>query len=209
MIDTTTFMLFTAAAWAMIILPGPDLLYVLTRGVSGGRRAGIISGLGVGGGEVIHTLLAIAGLAALLAASLTAFLLLKYVGAAYLIYLGLKTIRDKQALSLSSVGAPTSLRAVFWQGVLTNVLNPKAVLFYVAFLPQFVDPAHGQAHMQILMLGLLFAIYDVVFLCGLAYLTGYVHTWLSRNPRAIHWLRWATGGILISLGLRLAVAQRS
>lgn len=93
--------------------------------------------------------------------------------------------------------------------MLTNLLNPKAVLFYVAFLPQFVDPLHGNAHLQIVSLGLLFALSDILFLCVLAYVTGYFHTWLTRQPRFMTRLRWICGSILIGLGIRLAVTERA
>lgn len=209
MIDTTTLLLFLAAAWAMILAPGPDILYVLTRGIAGGRRAGIVSGLGVGSGEVLHTLLVVLGLAAVLSASLTAFLIIKYLGAVYLLYLGVKTIRDKQVFALATQHRPQSLTSVYWQGMLTNLLNPKAILFYVAFLPQFVNPAHGNAHLQIVILGLLFALSDILFLGLLAYVTDHLHTRLTRQPRFMTRLRWITGSILIGLGIRLAVTERA
>jgi len=193
----------------MILVPGPDILYVLTRGMVGGRRAGIVSALGVGTGEVLHTLLVASGLAAILATSLTMFLIIKYLGAVYLLHLGIKTIRDQHALALPRTSAPTPLTYVYRQGVLTNLLNPKAVLFYVAFLPQFVDPLHGNAHLQIVSLGLLFALSDILFLCVLAYVTGHFHTWLTRQPRFMTRLRWICGSILIGLGIRLAVTERA
>jgi threonine/homoserine/homoserine lactone efflux protein len=209
MIDTPTLLLFLAAAWAMILVPGPDILYVLACAVGGGRRAGIISGLGGGCGEFIHTVLALGGLAAILAASLTAFLIIKYLGAAYLLYLGVKTIRDKNLVALPGIVASTPARVVFWRGVLTNLLNPKAVLFFVAFLPQFVDPTRGHAHLQIVTLGLLFALSDRLFLSVLAYCTGYLHIWLTRKPKVVTHLRWGTGSILIGLGIRLAITERA
>lgn len=209
MIDMPTVLLFLAAAWAMILVPGPDILYVFARGVSGGRRAGVVSGLGVGTGEVVHTLLAVGGLGAILAASLKAFLIIKYLGAIYLLYLGIRTIYDKQALTLSPLHTPPRLDHIFWQGVLTNLLNPKAVLFFVAFLPQFVNPARGHAHLQIVILGVLFALSDLLFLSILAYSTSFLHTWLTRKPRFAARLRWVTGSILVGLGIRLAVTERT
>jgi len=209
MIDTSTLRLFLAAAWAMILVPGPDILYVLTRGMGGGRRAGLVSGLGVGTGEVVHTLLVVGGLAAILASSVTVFLIVKSFGAVYLVYLGIQTIRDQHALALPTPSAPPPLTHVYWQGVLTNLLNPKAVLFYVAFLPQFVDPGNGNAHLQLVILGLLFALSDILFLCVLACVTGYCHTWLTRQPRFMTRLRWICGSMLIGLGIRLAVTERA
>lgn len=208
MIDPTTLLLFLAAAWAMILTPGPDILYVLTRGVAGGRRAGFVSGLGVGSGEVLHTVLVVFGLAAVLSASLTAFLIIKYLGTLYLLYLGVKTLRDKQAFALAASQRPQSLTSVYWQGLLTNLLNPKAVLFYVAFLPQFVNPEHGSPQVQIVAFGLLFAFSDILFLSLLAYTTDHLHRWFTRQPRFMAQLRWITGSILIGLGIRLAVMKR-
>ena len=125
MIDVRTFLLFLAAAIAVIVAPGPDILYVLSRGISGGRRVGTVSALGIAFGEVLHTLLAVLGLAALLQASMAAFLVVKYLGAAYLVYLGVRTImgNDDVALQRYSIASPWT---VFRQGVLTNLFNPKA-----------------------------------------------------------------------------------
>lgn len=208
MIDTPTLLLFLAAAWAIILLPGPDILYVLSRSLGNGRWAGIISALGIGFGECVQTLLAVAGLAAILRASVTAFLVVKVLGAVYLIYLGIKTIRDKHAIAFSGTLDPVGHRTVFWQGTLTNLFNPKAELFFVAFLPQFVNPLHGHAHLQIMILGFLFAISDILFLSLLAHSAGYLHTWLGRHPKALAYMRWGSGCILIGLGARLAITER-
>ncbi len=208
MIDLPTLLLYLAASWALILIPGPDILYVLARGLGNGRRTGVISALGIGFGECIQTMLAVAGLAAILATSLTAFVVIKYLGAAYLVYLGIKTFRDKNAIALPGAVASTPRGIVFWQGVLTNLFNPKAEIFFVAFLPQFVNPTHGHAHLQILIFGLLFALSDILFLCTLAYYTGSVHTWLNRHPKSMTHLRWGTGSILIGLGIRLALTER-
>ena len=208
MIATPTLLLFLAAAWALILIPGPDILYVMTRGIVGGRRAGIVSALAVGSGEVLHTLMVAAGLAGILVKSLTTFLIIKYLGAAYLLHLGIQMIRDKHALSLLTTSVSAPLAHVYRQGVLTNLLNPKAVLFYVAFLPQFVDPVQGNARLQVVFLGLLFALSDILFLLILARATSYVHRWLTRQPLFMTRLRRICGSILIGLGIRLAVTER-
>src|SRR5688572_33435592 len=129
MFDRTTLLLFLTATWTIIVVPGPDILYVLARSVGNGRRAGVISGLGIGSGDVIHTVLAMFGLAPILATSLTVFYIIKYMGAFYLIYLGIKTLYDKNPLALPGVVAPMPRGGIFWQGVLTNLLNSQAVLF--------------------------------------------------------------------------------
>lgn len=208
MIDLRTFLLFLAAAIAVIVAPGPDILYVLSRGISGGRRVGTVSALGIAFGEVLHTLLAVLGLAALLQASTAAFLVVKYLGATYLVYLGVRTIlgNDDVALRRYSLASPWT---VFRQGVLTNLFNPKAVLFYVTFLPQFVNPSHGHAQAQLVVLGLAFAALDVIFLTALAYSAGFVGGWLTRDPRTARRVKHATGTLLVGLGVRLAFVERS
>jgi len=144
MIDSRMYAVFVVAALAVIAAPGPDIFYVLARAVSGGKRIGSISALGIASGEVLHTILAVFGLAALLQASTSAFLIVKYIGAVYMVYLGARAIRERNDITLESLG-PASDWKVFRQGVLTNLFNPKAVLFYVTFLPQFVNPLRGHA----------------------------------------------------------------
>ncbi len=155
MFDTTSFALFFVASWALILTPGPDMVYVLTRGMAHGRRAGLISALGVTVGILVHTLLAAFGLAVILQTSLVAFLLVKYVGAAYLIYLGVKALKDTGSLVLQTDHPALRVRVLFWQGVLSNVTNPKVALFFLAFLPQFVRREAGLVPLQMLMYGLL------------------------------------------------------
>ncbi len=138
MIDLPTLLLFLAASWALILIPGPDILYVFARSLGYGRRVGIIAALGIGFGECVQTMLAVLGLATILATSMTAFLIIKYLGAAYLVYLGIKTLRDKNATALPGAFTSKSPVRTFSQGVLTNLFNPKAELFFVAFLPQKV-----------------------------------------------------------------------
>lgn len=208
MIDLRTYALFIVAALAVIAAPGPDILYVLSRGISGGKRSGSISALAIASGEVLHTILAVLGLAALLQASIAAFLIVKYLGALYLVYLGIRAIRERNHVALERLGAASDWR-VFQQGVLTNLFNPKAILFYVTFLPQFVNPARGHAQVQLVLLGLTFAILDVIFLNALAYCAGHVNAWLSRKPENARRVRIAAGSLLVGLGVRLAFAEKN
>jgi threonine/homoserine/homoserine lactone efflux protein len=157
MFDLPSLTLFFAASWVLILTPGPDTLYVLTRAIAQGKQAGVISALGVTLGIVIHTLAAAFGLALVLQTSALAFLIVKYVGALYLLYLGIKTLRDQSSLTLSSEHKPRELRVLFGEGVLSNVTNPKVVLFFLAFLLQFVHPENGQLSVQMIVLGLIFA----------------------------------------------------
>jgi threonine/homoserine/homoserine lactone efflux protein len=207
MIDSRTHILFLVAALAVIAAPGPDILYVLSRGISGGKRIGSISALGIASGEVLHTVLAVLGLAALLQASAAAFLLVKYVGALYLVYLGMQVIRERNHAALQSF-SDIGGWSVFRQGVLTNLFNPKAIIFYVTFLPQFVNPSHGRAQVQLFALGLTFAVLDVIFLKVLAHFAGYVGAWVTLRPENARRVRLGTGSLLIGLGVRLAFAER-
>ncbi|MDQ5854571.1 MAG: LysE family translocator [Chloroflexota bacterium] len=208
MFDTTSFALFFVASWALILTPGPDMVYVLTRGMAHGRRAGLISALGVTVGILVHTLLAAFGLAVILQTSLVAFLLVKYVGAAYLIYLGVKALKDTGNLVLQTDHPALRVRVLFWQGVLSNVTNPKVALFFLAFLPQFVRREAGLVPLQMLMYGLLFAGFGVVFLSLVGWSAGGIGRWLAQQPRHVRPIRWLTGGALIGLGLRLALVER-
>jgi threonine/homoserine/homoserine lactone efflux protein len=199
---------FLVAALAVIAAPGPDILYVLSRSISGGKRVGFVSALGVASGEVLHTVLAVLGLAALLQASNAAFLFLKYAGAGYLIFLGIRTVRERGEIALRRLDL-VSQWSVFRQGMLTNLFNPKAVLFYVSFLPQFVDPGHGHARLQLIVLGLTFAVLDVIFLSVLACCAGHIGAWLIRRPQNARRVRWGTGTLLVGLGVRLAFTERN
>lgn len=199
--------MFIVAALAVIATPGPDIFYVLSRAMSAGKRAGSVSALGIASGEVLHTLLAVFGLAALLQASAVAFLALKYVGAVYLIYLGVCAICDRSITVLTKSERATNLQ-IFHQAVLTNLFNPKAILFYVTFLPQFVNPNHGHAQLQLVVLGLTFALLDVLVLEMLARSAAHVHGWLGQSTRNESIIKWMTGTLLVGLGVRMAFLER-
>lgn len=204
----TSLILFLVSSVALIVAPGPDNILVLTRGVTMGRRAALLSAVGASTGLVVHSLFAAAGLSAILARSATAFSVVKYVGAAYLIYLGVKALLSREAFAPSdTVGSVTETRHVYLQGLLTNVLNPKVALFFLAFLPQFVDFRMAAAP-QLLALGVAFACLGCASLSALALLSGNLGDWISRRPFYAGVLRWLTGGVLLGLGLRLALAER-
>ncbi len=208
MIEPTKFLLFIGVSWALIIAPGPDMIYVITRGVTQGRRAGMLSAVGVIGGILVHTTAAAFGLTLILQTSALAFLAVKYVGALYLIYLGVKAWREHGTFSVQSSGADMSLRKVFWQGVLSNVLNPKIAIFFLAFLPQFVDKGSPQVTLQMVVLGLTFACFGLCFLLLVGYSSGTIGGWLTRRPQYAQWLQRLAGGIMIGLGVRLALTER-
>jgi len=208
MIEPAQFALFVGVSWALIIAPGPDMLYVITRGMAHGRRAGIVSAVGVICGILVHTTAAAFGIALIVLTSRFAFLILKYLGAIYLIYLGVKTWRDKSTFSLHTPIASASTRALFWQGVLSNVLNPKIAIFFLAFLPQFVDKGGSQVPLQMAILGLTFAFFGLCFLAAVGYSAGSIGRWVTRRPYYTRFVQRFAGGILIGLGLRLALTER-
>ncbi len=206
--DMPNFAIFFAASWALILTPGPDMLYVITRGIANGPRAGVISAIGITIGLLIHTLFAAFGLAVILSASATAFMVVKYAGALYLIYLGIKAIRDRTGLSFNNSVTSKGTGAIFAQGMLTNLLNPKIALFFLAFLPQFVSPANGNVPLQMATLGLIYALCGIIFLTVVGYCSGSIGKWLSTHRSWARRIRWFTGSIFFTLGLRLAFAGR-
>lgn len=208
MIEPAKFALFVGVSWALIIAPGPDMLYVITRGMTYGRKAGIVSAFGVICGIVVHTTAAALGITLILQTSAFAFLIVKYLGAIYLIYLGIKAWQDKSTPSLQTPTSGASFRALFWQGLLSNVLNPKIAIFFLAFLPQFVDKGSSQVPLQMTILGLTFAGFGLCFLVVAGYSAGAIGGWLTRRPYFAHFLQRLAGGILIGLGVRLAFTKQ-
>ena len=208
MIEPAKFALFLTVSWALILAPGPDMLYVITRGMSHGRKAGMLSAVGVVCGILVHTIAAALGLTVIFQTSALAFLIVKYVGAVYLVYLGIKAWRDKSVIGLQVDSSSTSSRQLFWQGVLSNVLNPKIAIFFLAFLPQFVDKGGSQVTLQLITLGLTFAFLGLLFLLAVGYSSGTLGGWITRRPQYAQFLGRLSGGILIALGVRLALTER-
>jgi threonine/homoserine/homoserine lactone efflux protein len=209
--DAATFALFIVAALVLLVVPGPSVLYIVARSIEGGRTAGLVSVLGVQTGAMVHIAFAAVGLSAILASSAVAFSMVKWLGAAYLVWLGLRRIfgRDEEEGDVAVEPAPLS--RVFSQGVIVNTLNPKTALFFLAFLPQFVDPARGPAWAQILLLG---ATFVILALCsdGLyALLSGTAGGWLRRRMKGATFRRgqrYVSGCILIALGAVAAVSGK-
>ena len=203
-----TIILFMAAALALNVTPGPSILYVMSRSVGQGRTAGLVSALGLGTGSLIHAGAAALGLSVILAYSPLAYTVVKYLGAGYLVYLGVRIllVRDRQLST--AVLAHVSLTRVFWQGVVTELLNPKIVLFFMSFLPQFVDPARGSVAGQTLFLGLLFHVTGVPINMLVAVVGGAIASWLSQNPVFARVRNGLAGAVLIGLGVRLALSER-
>ena len=204
--EPSTLAVFVLAAVALLITPGPAVLYIVARSVEQGRWAGLVSALGVHVGTLVHVAAAALGLSALLVSSALAFDIVKYLGALYLIYLGVRRLLTSDAAAASSAAAPRSLRRLFTQGIVVNILNPKTALFFLAVLPQFVDPARGQLGLQILCLGLIFVALGVVSDGLYAVLAGTAGGWLKRGGRFLRIERYVTGGVFVGLGLTAAFA---
>jgi threonine/homoserine/homoserine lactone efflux protein len=205
--DLRTLALFSVAAFLFAVVPGPAVFYVVTRSVSQGRLAGVASALAIQGGNVVHLVAATLGLSAVIAASATLFTAIKYLGAAYLVYLGVKALRQRgKAIEPGSV-RPQPLPRIFAQGVLVEVLNPKTALFFLAFLPQFVDPARGPVALQTAVLGLLLMAISCLSDSIYALLSGSAGNWLRGNVRLGHTQRYVTGGAYITLGVVAALAD--
>lgn len=206
MIDLSTIALFLPASLALSIVPGPAVLYIMSRSVDQGRRAGVLSAWGVGVGGLLHVIAATLGLSALLVTSATAFAMLKYAGAVYLIVLGLRTMRTRSEPNQRSVVIPRSLSRLFWQGVVVQVLNPKVALFFLALLPQFVDPSRGAVPLQTLLLGAIFVATGFCTDSGYAVLASTAGRRMKGNRRIVRRQRLVTGSVYVGLGLTTAFA---
>jgi threonine/homoserine/homoserine lactone efflux protein len=199
--------LFLVASALLTIAPGPDILYVLTRGVAQGRAAGIAAALGFATGCIFHTLFAALGIAALIRSSDLAFNLVRYAGAAYLAWIGVQALLHRASFSMQGASGVKGLGVIYRQSVLGNMMNPKTALFFLAFLPQFVNTAQGHAGWQIAQLGVLFTLQAALLFGTLGYFAGRVGQWLGRNPKSGLWLDRIAGSIFVGLGLRLIVSR--
>jgi threonine/homoserine/homoserine lactone efflux protein len=203
---------FLVAALIVIASPGPDSLNSLAIGLARGRREGVAYALGVGVGCLTHTLWAMLGISAVVAASATLFNVIKWIGVAYLLWLGAQSLRSTGRFTVSSAsdrGPSVSATQRFRQGLLTNALNPKVMLFFLAFLPQFVDPQRGLAVIwQLGLMGLTFTLVTALAYSALAWSAGAVGGRLAKQPRIALWLERATGIVFIAMAARLALADR-
>src|SRR5436309_8238296 len=205
---TETIVLFMAAALALNVTPGPSIAYVMSRSFGQGRTAGLVSAVGLVTGSLLHAIGATLGLSAVVAYSPMAYAVIKYLGAAYLVYLGVGLLRQRTVRVADAVLPRLSLSRVYWQGVLTEILNPKIALFFLSFLPQFVDPARGSVAGQILFFGLLFHVTGVPINMLVAVTGSGIAAWLSRNRLFDRMRDWLAGLVLIGLGARLALSER-
>ena len=199
--------LFLLASAVLLLTPGPAVLYIIARSVAQGRRAGLVSVCSIEVGNFMHVIAATLGLSALLLSSAVAFTIVKYLGAAYLIYLGLRTLFTREASQAIVSSQPQSLRRIFAQGVVVATLNPKTALFFVAFLPQFVDPARGAIAAQMLVLGCIFILLAVLSDSMYALLAGTVGRWLKGSRSVRRAERYLVGSVYIGLGVTAAFAD--
>ncbi|AWB21842.1 LysE family translocator [Methylobacterium currus] len=206
--DLDTLPTYTAVVIGLFLIPGPAVLLVLARASVGGRRVGIATGLGIAAGDLLHTATATISLSAVLMTSALAFSLVKYAGAAYLIYLGLRALAERGGdLRLGSAQL-VDARLAFRQAVLAEVLNPKTALFFLAFLPQFVRPEQSSVAAQLLVLGLVFVAMSAVYTVMIALAAARVADWLVRHRRIGRWQGRVIGAIYLGLGIRLALQER-
>lgn len=205
------FWIFACTAILLNLTPGNDMLYVIARSTSQGIMCGIISSLGIMAGCMLHIVAAVLGLSAIIARSAMAFDMIKYIGAAYLIYLGIRGIMSrKKTVTVSSPVNHLSYRHLFWQGAVTNVLNPKVALFFLAFLPQFINISGSVSpSLQILFLGTWFNLGGTIVNILVALVFGKAGEWINQSGKFIQWQERVTGFILIALGIKVALSSRN
>lgn len=207
MIDHTTLITYVLIVLGFVFIPGPATLLTMARAASSGTRVGIATGAGIAVGDIIHTSMAIVGLSAIIATSALLFSVVKYAGAGFLIYLGIRAMLDKAPIVLNGAPAISTGRA-FRQAVLTEVLNPKTALFFLAFLPQFVRPEHGATALQLATLGAVFVLLGLVSTIVFAVGAGRLGNLLRRHPAVVKWQGKVVGTIYCAVGVRLALQER-
>lgn len=208
MIESSVLVTYMLIVLGFAFLPGPATLLAVARATSSGTRAGIATAAGVAVGDMVHTLMAIIGISAIIAASALLFSVVKYLGAAYLVYLGLRAIFDRTPVDLSQGRLPITPRRAFHQAILAEVLNPKTALFFLSFLPQFVDPAAGSVALQLALLGAIFVVLGMTATVAFALCAGGLGRVLRRHPGVLKWQGKVVGSLYCALGARLALQER-
>ncbi|OQB34493.1 MAG: Homoserine/homoserine lactone efflux protein [Candidatus Hydrogenedentes bacterium ADurb.Bin179] len=204
----TSMLYFLGASVLLTLAPGPDNTFVIALGLSRGRKAAVITALGMCSGISVHTTAAALGISAILYSSAWAFSLLKYAGAVYLLYLAYKAVKEQSIVLAGDTGTSARTAQLFHRGVIMNVLNPKVALFFLAFLPQFVSPDGIRPALQMMVLGLVFMAQAVIIFSAIGLLSGSVGNFILKRPQLAKYFSWLSAVIFASLGLRLAVAGR-
>ncbi len=202
--------LFIISGLLLNIMPGPDSLLIMTRSATQGARAGLATAAGIGAGTMVHVFAAAIGLSAILSTSATAFMVVKYIGAAYILWMAFGLLRSKRREPAAAVVAPPlPYRTIFAQGFLTNVLNPKVALFFLAFVPQFIDAAAPSKAVAFIVLGCIFNLNGMLWCAALALFTAHASARIKVNPTVSLWLNRATGGLFVWLGIKLALSKQT
>ncbi len=206
--ELPTLLTYIAILTGFVFFPGPSILLTLTRSSTSGMRVGIATSLGIGLGDLCHTLMAVVGISAILMTSAKAFMIVKLLGAGYLIYIGLRSLFEGRFQTQPGAASRIPVHRAFRQACLAEILNPKSAMFFLAFLPQFVDPALGRVSLQLTVLGLLFVLMGTLATLITAIAAGHVGRFLRRNPGVRRWQPKVIGSIYCALGLRLAFQER-
>jgi RhtB (resistance to homoserine/threonine) family protein len=205
--------LFIISGFLLNVMPGPDSLLIMSKSASQGWRAGSVASLGIGSGILVHVFAAAVGLSAILASSATAFTVVKYVGAAYLVYIGITALRQKSSIDSeanNSVNSlPHTMKSIFWQGFLSNALNPKVALFFLAFVPQFINHDSPEKALAFIVLGAIFNVNSMLWCHFLAISTAFASKRLKISKSMSVWLNKTIGVLFISLGMKLALAAKN
>jgi threonine/homoserine/homoserine lactone efflux protein len=208
MLDSPSLIAFIGAGLLLNITPGPDVLYIVGRSISQGRVAGVVSALGISAGCLFHIAAAAFGLSTLMLALPLAYDIVRYAGAAYLVWMGIRAIGTRaRALAVQAMD-DVPLAAIFRQGMVTNALNPKVALFFLAFLPQFTDASRGPLAPQFLLLGVIFVVNGLLVCLAYALAASWLGSWLTARYDIHTWLNRAMGALFIGLGVRLALGGR-
>jgi len=209
MFGIINFETFVIAVIILSLTPGADTMYILSRSISQGKRAGVLSVLGIVTGTVFHIAFATLGLSIVLAKSAVAFETVKYLGAGYLIYLGIKSMLSKsEAFELDQKQKKTNYKRIYFSGILTNILNPKVALFFLAFLPQFINPSYQNSSISFLALGLTFMTIGTSWCFILVFFSAKLSNSMRKNTKIKLWLDRITGGVFIALGIKLALSKK-
>ena len=210
MFGIINFEAFLIAGLILNLTPGVDTMYILGRSISQGKKAGVLSALGISTGGFIHCIFAALGLSVVLAKSAIAFMVVKYLGAAYLLYLGIKILisQSQTEFELKKTEEKIDYKKIYASGILTNILNPKVALFFLAFLPQFINPEYAQSPIPFLLLGCIFLTTGTIWCLILALFASRLSTQIKKNYKVKSWLDKTTGGIFIALGIQLALSKK-